>query len=138
VETDPASYQHRPALVSDRSATHVRRRSFFTLLLLATCTRSRPSPPEAAAPVAQTRFAETRGVRLHYLDWGGTGDALVFVPGLGSTAHALEAADRARCRAEVARSTVVELHGANHWLWTTHGEDVERRMRALVSGGGGA
>lgn len=27
------------------------------------------------------------GVRLHYLDWGGRGPALVFIPGMGCTAH---------------------------------------------------
>src|SRR3954465_5099344 len=29
-----------------------------------------------------------RGVRIHYLDFGGTGPALLLVPGIGNTAHA--------------------------------------------------
>lgn len=29
-------------------------------------------------------------VRLHYLDWGGRGETLLFLPGLGSTAHVFD------------------------------------------------
>src|SRR5215208_673398 len=32
----------------------------------------------------------TRRVRLHYLDFGGRGPALLFLPGLGNTAHAFD------------------------------------------------
>lgn len=32
-------------------------------------------------------FVQVNGVRLHYLDWGGNGPALVFLPGLGCSAH---------------------------------------------------
>jgi pimeloyl-ACP methyl ester carboxylesterase len=35
-------------------------------------------------------FVHVNGVRLHYLDWGGDGDALVFLPGLGNTAHVFD------------------------------------------------
>lgn len=31
------------------------------------------------------------GVRLHYLDWGGTGGTLLFIAGTGDTAHAFDA-----------------------------------------------
>jgi non-heme chloroperoxidase len=31
-----------------------------------------------------------RGVRIHYLDFGGTGPALLLVPGIGNTAHAYD------------------------------------------------
>jgi pimeloyl-ACP methyl ester carboxylesterase len=30
------------------------------------------------------------GVRVPYLDWGGTGDALVFIPGMGNSAHVFD------------------------------------------------
>ncbi len=30
------------------------------------------------------------GVRLHYLDYGGTGPSILFIPGLGNTAHAFD------------------------------------------------
>lgn len=33
-------------------------------------------------------FVEFDDVRLHYIDWGGEGDLLLFVPGLSATAHA--------------------------------------------------
>ena len=32
-------------------------------------------------------YASSAGVRIHYLDFGGTGDPLVFLTGLGSSAH---------------------------------------------------
>lgn len=32
-------------------------------------------------------FVNVNGIRLHYLDWGGQGPALVFLAGLGCTAH---------------------------------------------------
>ena len=32
-------------------------------------------------------FAVVNGVRLHYLDWGGWGETLLFLPGLGDNAH---------------------------------------------------
>jgi|SRR5579862_2837085 len=35
----------------------------------------------------ETRFVTVNGVTLHYLDWGGHGDTLLFLAGLGNTAH---------------------------------------------------
>ena len=35
----------------------------------------------------RTRFVERGGVRLHALDWGGDGPPLVFLPGMGQSAH---------------------------------------------------
>ena len=32
-------------------------------------------------------FATVNGVKLHYLDWGGKGDAVLFITGMGSNAH---------------------------------------------------
>ena len=43
-----------------------------------------PHPPSA-------RFATVRGVRLHYLDWGGPGEPLVMLPGMGQSAHVFDA-----------------------------------------------
>jgi pimeloyl-ACP methyl ester carboxylesterase len=34
-----------------------------------------------------TGFVSANGIRLHYLDWGGTGPVLLFIPGWGCTAH---------------------------------------------------
>jgi pimeloyl-ACP methyl ester carboxylesterase len=38
----------------------------------------------------ESRFVTVGNVKLHYLDWGGTGEALVFLPGAGDTAHAFD------------------------------------------------
>ena len=35
----------------------------------------------------QSRFIIVNGVKLHYLDWGGKGDALLFLHGMGDSAH---------------------------------------------------
>ncbi len=32
-------------------------------------------------------FVKANGIRLHYLDWSGNGPALLFIPGMGCTAH---------------------------------------------------
>ena len=35
----------------------------------------------------ETRFVTANGIRLHYLDWGGKGETLLFLHGMGDTAH---------------------------------------------------
>jgi pimeloyl-ACP methyl ester carboxylesterase len=35
----------------------------------------------------KTGFAQVNGTRLHYLDWGGEGEPIVFLTGLGNSAH---------------------------------------------------
>ena len=52
---------------------------------------SLPVPAPAAqdlcpAPTG-TRIAASDGVRLHVMDWGGTGDPILFLSGLGTSAH---------------------------------------------------
>jgi non-heme chloroperoxidase len=32
-------------------------------------------------------FVHVNGIRLHYLDWGGEGQALIFLTGMGSSAY---------------------------------------------------
>jgi pimeloyl-ACP methyl ester carboxylesterase len=43
-----------------------------------------PSPHREA-------FIDANGQRLHYLDWGGSGPPLVFLPGMGHSAHVFDA-----------------------------------------------
>jgi non-heme chloroperoxidase len=52
-----------------------------------------------AAPTAQewvdrsphtSGFATASGIRLHYLDWGGTGEPLLLLAGLFGSAHGFE------------------------------------------------
>jgi len=41
-------------------------------------------------PALEDRFVPVNGVRLHYLDWGGAGEPLLFLPGNGEPASALK------------------------------------------------
>jgi pimeloyl-ACP methyl ester carboxylesterase len=62
-------------------------------LLLGGCCGGGGTAEAAAAGVAadrsphQSRFVTVNGVRLHYLDWGGQGETLLLLPGLGDNAH---------------------------------------------------
>src|SRR5512139_2549361 len=35
----------------------------------------------------ESNFVNVNGVRLHYLDWGGNGPALIFLTGMGCSAY---------------------------------------------------
>lgn len=35
----------------------------------------------------KSSFANVNGIRLHYLDWGRNGPALIFLTGMGSSAY---------------------------------------------------
>src|SRR5713226_5262861 len=35
-------------------------------------------------------FVSVNGIRLHYVDWGGSGPSLLFLTGLGDSAHAFD------------------------------------------------
>jgi pimeloyl-ACP methyl ester carboxylesterase len=65
-------------------------------LLLLAAIACRPDQPPADAAVESVwrdpaphaeRFVDANGVRLHVLDWGGTGPALVLIHGYGDTPH---------------------------------------------------
>ena len=56
-----------------------------------------PPPPQASTPapseqtaIPQDLFARVNGITLHYLDWGGSGDLLLFLPGWSGTAHVFD------------------------------------------------
>jgi pimeloyl-ACP methyl ester carboxylesterase len=38
----------------------------------------------------KTAFVTVNGVKLHYLDWGGVGDTMLFLAGIGNTAHVFD------------------------------------------------
>ena len=38
-------------------------------------------------PSYKSNFANVNGIRLHYLDWGGNGETLLFLTGMGCSAH---------------------------------------------------
>lgn len=55
---------------------------------IAQAERTADAADDRAAPISG--FVEAGSVRLHYLDWGGRGEALVFIAGSGDNAHAFD------------------------------------------------
>src|SRR5215216_4138757 len=59
---------------------------------LGASTRSEKSSPRFRRQILDTSphksdFVNVNGVRLHYLDWGGKGKVILFLTGLGNSAH---------------------------------------------------
>lgn len=102
----------------------------------------------AQAPVAQKRAVWTDpashkpgfvsvapNVRLHYLDYGGTGPTLLFVPGLGNTAHAFD--DLAPVFTDKYRVVAVTRRGFGESSHPEDGYDTARLvedLRAAIAG----
>ncbi|HEX4932583.1 MAG TPA: alpha/beta hydrolase, partial [Gemmatimonadaceae bacterium] len=69
-----------------------------TLAAVAACAPAEKPAEQAAATTPewrdaathQERFVETNGVRLHVLDWGGTGPALILIHGYGDSPHVFD------------------------------------------------
>lgn len=86
--------------------------------------------------IPSDRFVVLDGVRFHYLDWGGDGDPLLLLAGLGCTAHvfaefAPHLSDRFRVLALTRRG-----HGSTDRVQTGHAltdgaEDARRFLDAL-------
>lgn len=47
-------------------------------------------PPPADPSPHESRFIVANGVNLHYLDWGGDGEVLLFITGTGNNAHVFD------------------------------------------------
>ena len=47
-------------------------------------------PPPLFASAARHGFAAANGIRLHYIDWGGSGPPVLFLTGLGDTADTFD------------------------------------------------
>lgn len=45
------------------------------------------SPPPASPVPPKSGFVHANGIRLHYLDWGGSGETILFLPGFNDSAH---------------------------------------------------
>ena len=52
-------------------------------MLCVSVTRGAASP----LPTAKTGFVTANGIKLHYLDWGGRGETILFLPGFNDSAH---------------------------------------------------
>ena len=44
-------------------------------------------PAASPRPAPKTGFVTANGIKLHYLDWGGSGDPILFLPGFNDSAH---------------------------------------------------
>ena len=79
-------------------------KSLTLVLLLATgCAHQVPTvntlmDSEAAtwtdSSLHRSGFIMANGIKLHYLDWGGNGETLVLLAGLGNTAHVFDLSKR--------------------------------------------
>jgi pimeloyl-ACP methyl ester carboxylesterase len=65
---------------------------YLLLALALRCTVAAAPATDTWRDVSPHRSAviQANGIRLHYLDWGGTGDAMLFLAGLGNTAHVFD------------------------------------------------
>jgi len=86
---------------------------------------------QAATKPPASKFQTVNGARLEYLDWGGSGPPLLFLAGLGSTAHifedlALEFKSNHRCLALTRR-------GFGKSEQTAEGYDLESLARDIFA-----
>ena len=44
-------------------------------------------PAASPVPTPKTGFVTANCIKLHYLDWGGSGDPILFLPGFNDSAH---------------------------------------------------
>lgn len=69
----------------------MRRLPILVLVLCASCAPGARMEPGIGSPVAvaavQDTFVAVNGVRLHYRDWGGSGEPVILLAGLGNTAR---------------------------------------------------
>jgi pimeloyl-ACP methyl ester carboxylesterase len=63
--------------------------SVTSFLLLALAFGQVTTDPPDTSPHTEA-FVQANGVRLHYLDWGGKGDPLLFLTGYGAPAHVFD------------------------------------------------
>ena len=45
------------------------------------------SVPAASPPPPKDDFVTANGIKLHYVDWGGEGNTILFLPGFNDSAH---------------------------------------------------
>jgi pimeloyl-ACP methyl ester carboxylesterase len=72
-------------------STVVRVAAFLLLAVVAANLSAQPTtraPPDAHA--STSGFVTVNGVKLHYLDWGGTGDTILFLAGFNDSAHVFD------------------------------------------------
>jgi pimeloyl-ACP methyl ester carboxylesterase len=60
------------------------------LILLISCNKFQKKPTMATKPLYKEGFIQTDRIKLHYLDWGGSGQPLVLLHGLGDSPYIFE------------------------------------------------
>jgi pimeloyl-ACP methyl ester carboxylesterase len=65
----------------------VRSAAVVLAILCISATWSAASPLPANTSVPKTGFVSVNGIKLHYLDWGGSGEIILFLSGFNDTAH---------------------------------------------------
>ncbi len=60
------------------------------LILLISCNQIQKKPVMATKPLYKESFIQTNTIKLHYLDWGGSGQPLVLLHGLGDSPYIFE------------------------------------------------
>jgi len=62
------------------------------VLAMMVCGEAVEGAPECPSdtPLPAEGFVRSNGIRLEYLDWGGTGPALIFIPGSGDDPHVFD------------------------------------------------
>jgi len=64
--------------------------AFCLLTLLLSFTVGAQTTKPADTSPHTSGFVNANGIKLHYLDWGGTGETLLFITGVGDTAHTFD------------------------------------------------
>jgi len=81
-------------------------------------------------------FVTANGIKLHYLDWGGSGPALLFIPGLGCNAHIFDTfaprfTDKNQVLAVTRRGHGISDHPETGYDIETLTEDIHQFLDAL-------
>ena len=81
-------------------------------------------------------FVNVNGIKLHYLDWGGSGDVLLFLAGMGCNAHIFDHlaprfADKFHAMALTRRGHGESDHPETGYDVDTLTEDIHQFMKAL-------
>jgi pimeloyl-ACP methyl ester carboxylesterase len=84
----------------------------------------------------KSEFVNANGIRLHYLDWGGSGLILLFIPGLGCNAHIFDTfaprfTDKFRVLAVTRRGHGESDHPETGYDVDTLAEDLHQFLDAL-------
>ncbi len=133
----PAEYQNE---VSFRAGVSARSRDAGSSRALIQCLTGPAAAPTFQAkgmdPVPADRFVEVNGLRIHYLDWGGTGKPpLLLLHGIGRVAHTFDPV--ASHFNESYHVMAVDLRGHGDSSWDPEGaylvEDYVKDIEELAS-----